>query len=34
MIFLFSSVNMIDEKGNPSYVCPRQLLKKVMNECS
>ena len=25
---------IIDEKGNPSYACPRQLLKKVMNDCS
>ncbi len=23
---------IIDEKGNPSYVCPRQLLKKVMTD--
>ena len=23
---------MIDENGDPSYVCPRQLLKKVLND--
>ena len=24
---------LIDKNGDPSYVCPRQLLKKVLNEC-
>ncbi|HEV7620997.1 MAG TPA: glutamine synthetase, partial [Flavisolibacter sp.] len=25
---------MIDEKGNPLYVCPRQLLKKVLGDAT
>ncbi len=25
---------IIDEKGNPAYVCPRQLLKKIINDAA
>jgi len=25
---------LIDKNSDPSYVCPRQLLKKVLNECT
>jgi glutamine synthetase len=25
---------IVDEKGNPAYVCPRQLLKKVINDAA
>jgi len=25
---------LVDEKGNPSSVCPRQLLKKILNEAN